>query len=217
MPGPDSSAATHAVIHSRSTSVSGKVDPGGSAAIPSWRALMKILAFILCLLPSLAFANDWDLLDEPDAVAIMRHAVAPGTGDPSAFALDDCSTQRNLDARGRAQARKIGDAFRERGIVFDQVLTSQWCRTRETAELLDVGPVMDAPSLNSFFRKTATRDRQTEETLKLIEGREGRLMLVSHQVNISALTGRGTRSGEILIIRMSGNAPEVVGSILIDP
>ncbi|MEP0323372.1 histidine phosphatase family protein [Bauldia litoralis] len=178
---------------------------------------MKILAFILCLLPSLAFANDWDLLDEPDAVAIMRHAVAPGTGDPSAFALDDCSTQRNLDARGRAQARKIGDAFRERGIVFDQVLTSQWCRTRETAELLDVGPVMDAPSLNSFFRKTATRDRQTEETLKLIEGREGRLMLVSHQVNISALTGRGTRSGEILIIRMSGNAPEVVGSILIDP
>lgn len=76
---------------------------------------------------------------------------------------------------------------------------------------------MDAPSLNSFFRNAATRDRQTEETLKLIEGREGRLMLVSHQVNISALTGRGTRSGEILIIRMSGNAPEVVGSILIDP
>jgi len=178
---------------------------------------MKILAFILCILPGFAMANDWDALEAADSVAIMRHAYAPGTGDPSEFSLGDCSTQRNLDDRGREQARKLGAAFRERGIVFDQVLTSEWCRTRETAELLDVGPVIETPSLNSFFQSAATRDRQTEGTLELIANRQGRLMLVTHQVNISALTGRGTRSGEVLVVRMSENIPEVIGSILIDP
>lgn len=178
---------------------------------------MRIIVFILCLVPSFAIANDWEALEDPDAVAIMRHAIAPGTGDPPVFSLDDCSTQRNLDERGREQARKIGEAFRERGIAFDQVLTSQWCRAKDTAELLDVGPVIDAPSLNSFFQDFATRDRQTQDTLDLIAASEGRLMLVSHQVNISALTGRSTRSGEVLIIRISGDVPEVIGSVLIDP
>ncbi|MDU8945973.1 histidine phosphatase family protein [Ovoidimarina sediminis] len=147
----------------------------------------------------------------------MRHALAPGTGDPPDLTIGDCSTQRNLDERGRAQARAIGDAFRERGIVFDRVLTSQWCRTRETAELLDLGPVVEAPTLNSFFRDFSTRDQQTAETRELISGSEGRLMLVTHQVNISALTGQGTRSGEVLVIRLSGEGAEVLGSILIQP
>ena len=147
----------------------------------------------------------------------MRHALAPGTGDPAEFALGDCSTQRNLDERGREQARKLGEALRRNGVVFDTVFTSQWCRTRETAELLDVGTVVEAPSLNSFFSDYSTRDRQTEETLDLIEGREGKLMLVSHQVNISALTGLGTRSGEVLIIRLEDGDVEVTGSIVIDP
>ena len=178
---------------------------------------MKSLAFVLFVLPCLAQANDWDALKDPDAIAIMRHAIAPGTSDPSGFRLGDCSTQRNLDERGREQARKTGDAFRNRGIDFDKVLTSQWCRTRETAELLNVGPVSDAPSLNSFFEDSSTRVRQTRETLELIEGKEGRLMLVTHQVNISALTGRGTRSGEVLIIRLKDGEAQVIGVVLIDP
>jgi phosphohistidine phosphatase SixA len=180
---------------------------------------MRLPAFavFLLLLPGLAWANDWDALDQPGAFAIMRHALAPGTGDPSRFTLGDCSTQRNLDERGREQARRIGEAFRVRGIEFSKVLSSQWCRTRETAELLDLGPVSDAPSLNSFFQDFSTRDRQTRETMDLIRSTEGRLMLVTHQVNISALAGRGTRSGEVLIIREKDDGIEILGSILIDP
>lgn len=180
---------------------------------------MRFPAFVVFLLflPGLAWANDWEALDRPGSIAIMRHALAPGTGDPSRFTLGDCSTQRNLDERGRDQARRIGEAFRERGVEFAQVLSSQWCRTRETAELLELGPVSDAPSLNSFFQDFSTRESQTRETLDLIGSTEGRLMLVTHQVNISALAGRGTRSGEVLVIRQTDGDIEVLGSILIDP
>src|SRR6056297_2865552 len=159
---------------------------------------MRWIAVLFLLLPSLAQANDWDALSEPGAIAIMRHALALGTGDPASLTIGDCSTQRNLDERGRAQARTIGDGFRERGITFDTVLSSQWCRTRETAELLDLGLVVEAPPLSSFFRDFSTRDQQTAEMLELIAGTEGSLMLVTHQVNISALTGKSTRSGEVL-------------------
>jgi len=178
---------------------------------------VKILALALMILPGLAHANDWEALKQPGAIAIMRHALAPGTGDPSAFRLDDCTTQRNLDARGRAQARQIGAQMRAHGIVFDRLLTSQWCRTRETAQLLDNGPVEDAPSLNSFFQNYATRDSQTAETRRLLAQMQGKLMLVTHQVNISALTGQGTRSGEVLVIRLEDGQVQVIGSILINP
>jgi len=178
---------------------------------------MKSLAFALFIFPCFAFANGWDALNAPDAIAVMRHALAPGTSDPTEFTLADCSTQRNLDNRGREQARKTGDAFRENGIVFEKVFVSQWCRTRETAELLNVGPVLDAPSLNSFFLNLSTREHQTRRTIELIEETVGRPLLVTHQVNISALTGIGTRSGEVLIIRLMDGEAQVIGSILINP
>lgn len=169
------------------------------------------------LLPGPALANDWAALQQPGAVAIMRHALAPGTGDPAEFRLGDCASQRNLDARGRAQARAIGAAFRARGITFDRVLTSQWCRCRETAELLALGPVEEVPALNSFFRDRSTRARQTREVSALIADARGGLMLVTHQVNISALTGRGAASGEVLVIRPIDVGVEVLGSIMIAP
>jgi phosphohistidine phosphatase SixA len=184
---------------------------------PLYLRLMRCFVLFLLFLPNLARANDWDALSEPGAIAIMRHALAPGTGDPANLRIGDCSTQRNLDERGRDQARAIGAALRERGIKFDDVLSSQWCRTRETAELLDIGPVTEAPPLNSFFRDFSTRDQQTADTLELIAELDGRLMLVTHQVNISALTGQSTRSGEVLIIRATGDDVEVLGSILIQP
>ncbi|MCR9124750.1 MAG: histidine phosphatase family protein [Rhodobacteraceae bacterium] len=164
-----------------------------------------------------ALADGWDALRQPGAIAIMRHALAPGTGDPARFDVDDCATQRNLDDRGRAQARAIGDALRERDIAFDAVLTSQWCRCRDTARLLDIGAVRAAPALNSFFGDFSTRDVQTRDTLALIDATPGRIMLVTHQVNISALTGRGTRSGQILVIRRTGDGVEVLGDITIAP
>ena len=90
---------------------------------------MRWIALLIIVIPGLVQANDWDALSEPGAIAIMRHALAPGTGDPANLTVGDCSTQRNLDERGRDQARTIGPALRGRGIVFDAVLSSQWCRT----------------------------------------------------------------------------------------
>jgi phosphohistidine phosphatase SixA len=178
---------------------------------------MRWLVLVFVLTSGAAMANDWDAFSEPGAIGLMRHALAPGTGDPPNMTVGDCATQRNLDDRGRAQARAIGAALRERGIGFDVVFTSQWCRTRETADLLDLGPVVEVPALNSFFRDRSTRDRQTAETRALVSETDGRLFLVTHQVNISALTGQSTRSGEVLVIRMANDGVEVLGRILIGP
>lgn len=178
---------------------------------------MKRLILALCLLAGPAFANDWDALEQPGAVAIMRHALAPGTGDPANLTVGDCSTQRNLDARGRAQAQAIGQAFRDRGYSFDRVLTSQWCRCRDTADLLALGPVEEVPALNSFFRDRSTRAEQTAATRAILDNTDGRLFLVTHFVNIAALTGESVSSGEVLVIRPGPDGVEVLGSILIEP
>lgn len=178
---------------------------------------MRLITLILLLLPAALAANDWDALEQPGAITIMRHALAPGTGDPANFELGNCDTQRTLDERGRNQARAIGAAFRARGISFDQVLTSQWCRTRETAELLNLGPVVEAPALNSFFGRYERRAGQTRDTGALLRDQDGRVMLVTHQVNISALAGQTTRSGEVLVIRFKDGEIEVLGSILLAP
>jgi phosphohistidine phosphatase SixA len=176
------------------------------------------LLFILGLLwPGIALANDWDALKTPGAFAIMRHALAPGTGDPAALTIGDCSTQRNLSQQGRDQATRIGAAFQERGHAFDIVLTSQWCRCRDTAELLQLGPVEEAPVFNSFFQDFSTRDSQTADALALLADRQDRPFVVTHQVNIRALTGDTTRSGEVLIVRHGGDRLDVLGSIVIDP
>ena len=150
----------------------------------------------------------------------MRHALAPGTGDPANFVVDDCSTQRNLSDEGREQARRIGLAFRQRNIGIGQVLSSQWCRCLETAELLDLGPVTPFPTLNSFFRRYERRAEQTAALTtfvnRSIDGPS--LVMVSHQVNITALTGVFPSSGEIVVIH-PGAGPEgftVLGRLLLD-
>lgn len=157
----------------------------------------------------------WQALNEPGAIAIMRHALAPGTGDPANFTLGDCTTQRNLSDRGRAQARRIGAAFKNRGITFDGVYSSQWCRCLETAELLDLGEVTEFAALNSFFADRSKRGEQTETVRTFLAARPGeRLMLVTHQVNIAALTGRRTRSGEVIVIDVASDGEvSVLGSI----
>lgn len=172
-------------------------------------------------LPSTAQADDrWDALRRPGAVAIMRHAIAPGTGDPANFRLGDCSTQRNLDEHGRAQARAIGAAIRDAGIAVDRVLTSQWCRSRETAELLDLAPVEEMPALNSFFSDRSTRAAQTDEVRSFLAGlsKDERVMLVTHQVNITALTGRGVASGEVFVLQVAPDGTvDVADEVLIRP
>ena len=133
-------------------------------------------------------------------VVFMRHALAPGTGDPDNFQINDCGTQRNLDEAGRAQARAIGRYLRGNGFEFNEVLSSQWCRCRDTAEELGIGEWREFPGLNSFFSGFVDRD----ETLALLEDRmssirPGELILmVTHQVVIQAVAGISPPSGGVV-------------------
>lgn len=147
----------------------------------------------------------------------MRHAIAPGTGDPANFEIGDCSTQRNLSDEGRAQARAIGERIRSAGIKIDVVLTSQWCRCRETADLLGVAPVKDAPFLNSFFRNRSASESQTEaarERIRELSASGQKALMVTHQVNITALTDVFPASGEIVLVTAAEDGSiETLGSI----
>ena len=136
--------------------------------------------------------------------AIMRHALAPGYSDPANFDVDDCATQRNLNEDGRWQARETGSAFRDAGVSFDAVWTSQWCRCIDTATLLDVGDPFEVPALNSFFEDRSSREAQTEALRAQLQAlpADQSVMMVTHQVNISALLGRSTTSGEVVIFSM---------------
>jgi len=150
-------------------------------------------------------ADALQMLAQPGHVLIMRHANAPGVGDPPGMVLDDCATQRNLDERGRTQAKNLGGRLRSVGLAELRVLTSQWCRCRETARLLAVGRVEDLPALNSFFEQPERREAQIRTLREFMAQlpRHGRpVVLVTHQVNITALTGYYPASGAGLVLRL---------------
>jgi phosphohistidine phosphatase SixA len=156
-----------------------------------------------------AWADDalWAALADGGHVALMRHARAPGTGDPPGFRLEDCSSQRNLDQAGRDQARRTGEVFRERGVTVGRVLSSQWCRCLETARLLALGEVEPMAALNSFFGERARAPAQTAAVRAFLADANAAgpsQVLVTHQVNITALTGIFPASGEIVVLRLGG-------------
>jgi phosphohistidine phosphatase SixA len=157
----------------------------------------------------------WSLLKGGSQVVLIRHATAPGVGDPPGFRLDDCATQRNLSEAGRAEARAIGAAFRERGVPVGRVLSSRWCRCLETARHA-FGRVEPWPPLDSFFADRSREPGQTAAVRRLAGERPGggNLILVTHQVNITALVGGALRSGEMVVLTPQGDgAFRVAGSI----
>ena len=158
----------------------------------------------------------WDALKSGNHLVLMRHALAPGYGDPANFDVKECRTQRNLNEVGRQQSIDIGDLFRSNGIDKAIVLSSQWCRCLATANLLNLGNVSELPFLNSFFENFYREQFQTDETIQWIRNAPLSIptILVSHQVNIAALTGHSARSGEIVFVRKSTDGQiEVIGSI----
>ncbi len=158
----------------------------------------------------------WEALRAGDAVALIRHAVAPGGGDPAGFRLEDCATQRNLSDEGRRQAREIGDAFRANGIPAATVWSSRWCRCLETARLLDLGPVQPFPPLDSFFAASERGPAQTAQLREFLNDPHNGppRVLVTHQVNITALTGVFPGSGEMIVIQPAADgAVRVLGRL----
>ena len=168
-----------------------------------WKVLWT--ACLMMMGAGISHAETLSLLREPGHVAILRHAHAPGVGDPPGMALDDCTTQRNLDARGRAQAIAFGEKLRRAGVTEARVFTSQWCRCRETAKLLAVGEVRELPALNSFFEAPEAKETRMRDLRAFLAGLPrdgGAVILVTHQVTITALTGYFPRSGEGLILKL---------------
>lgn len=160
----------------------------------------------------------WALLGRGGVAALMRHAEAPGTGDPPNFRLEDCATQRNLSAAGRDQAVAIGRAFRARSVPVAGVLSSRWCRCLDTARLA-FGTVTPFAPLDSFFADRTEADGRTEAVRRRLTAWDGRgvLVLVTHQVNITALTGIVPRQGEVVIVRPGRDGGlEVAGRLLPD-
>ncbi len=153
--------------------------------------------------PAAASEQAFGTLRAGGAVVVMRHARAPGVGDPPDFRLDDCTTQRNLSEEGREQAKRIGLRLRAENVRIGRVLSSRWCRALETARLAFGETVEPSPALDSFFANREADAAQTRRVQELINGwpsEGGVLVLVTHQVNITALTGLFPSEGEILVL-----------------
>jgi phosphohistidine phosphatase SixA len=161
-------------------------------------------------------SNLWGLLKTGEHFAMIRHALAPGNGDPEGFTLGDCSTQRNLDDVGRSQAARIGDLFRAGGVREAQVYSSQWCRCLETAAGMKLGPVNELPALNSFYQLPQNKAPQMKALRAWLADRplDRPTVLVTHYTVIAALTDAYPGSGEIIFVRRDGNGGfSVVGTL----
>jgi phosphohistidine phosphatase SixA len=145
-------------------------------------------------------------------ILIMRHEqTVPGTGDPPGFRLDECSTQRNLSDVGRERARLLGARLREASIKLTDVRSSQWCRCLDTARGIVGDAFQPWPALNSFFDDRSTEPAQTQALQQAFKklGPNDLWLWVTHQVNITALTGIVPRMGEGLAMRVVNNQPVV--------
>ena len=174
-----------------------------------------VFAFLLAgsALPASASEEAWRALRQGGVVALVRHARAPGIGDPAGFRLEDCSTQRNLSEEGRNQARRLGSRFAAEGIQVARVLSSRWCRALDTARLAFGPKVEPEPALDSSFGDPEARDPRTDAVRRLIaewRSQPGVLVLVTHQVNMTALTGSSAGDGELLVL-----APDEAGFNLV--
>lgn len=185
--------------------------------MPMTRRTLLTLPLLLTIQPTRSEESfAWlPAMKRGEVVALLRHALAPGTGDPDGFRLGDCSTQRNLSPAGQDQARAIGARLRALGLERAEVFSSQWCRCLETARLLGLGEVEELPALNSFFADPGQRSVQTRQldTWLAAQTSAKPKVLVTHQVNITALTGIVPASGELVIIRRASDAsPRLVAT-----
>ena len=170
------------------------------------RILLALLALALAA-QAPAAANDaaiWAALRDGGRVALIRHAATiGGVGDPPGFRLEDCATQRNLTDKGQAQARWLGERFRAERIAVGKVLSSQWCRCRETAALMEIGPIEEAATLNNAFTFRDRIDTLTAGVRAIIRGWAGPgvLVLSTHGANISPLVGFHPEEGSVVVVQ----------------
>ena len=184
---------------------------------------MKFLRFFIIIFISLTTPIKADLyknlinqFEDGENLIFIRHAYAPGNGDPAGFNLNDCSTQRNLSDDGRKQAQRIGEFFTKNKIEIDKVLSSEWCRCKETAKIAFKNYSTNS-FLNSFYSSkfSKNKDKQVKAFNYYIKNLESKknLIFVTHYVFISEVLNYGPSSGEIVVSDKNLN---IIGSIEID-
>ena len=141
-------------------------------------------------------------LDEGGKIIFIRHAYAPGSGDPDNFNLNDCSTQRNLSNEGKNQAKNIGEFFKKNKIKVDKVISSEWCRCKDTSSLA-FGSFETKNFLNSFYSSKFAKNKKSQmlglrKYIKNFKSKKN-LVLVTHYVVISEALNYAPSSGEIVI------------------
>ena len=184
---------------------------------------MKLLRLFIIIFISLTTSIKADLnknlinqLEDGGKLIFIRHAYAPGNGDPNNFNLNDCSTQRNLNSIGRKQAKKIGEFFRVNRIKIYEVLSSEWCRCKETADIA-FNEYSTNSFLNSFYssKYVINKDKQVVALNNYVKKfrSDKNLIFVTHYVLISEVLNYGPSSGEIVISDKNFN---IVGTVEID-
>lgn len=172
---------------------------------PQLKQLMA--AAVLLLMNVVAMASELaDKLKLPNHALLMRHALAPGTGDPAGYTLVDCASQRNLDAQGRQQAARTGQWLQRQGIQQTVVLSSPWCRCKDTATLLGLGVPEVEPAIGSFFEASQQAAEFTERLQKRLvqlgsSKGDKALILVTHHVNILDYMGSNVGSGDMVLVQ----------------
>jgi phosphohistidine phosphatase SixA len=176
------------------------------------RILVALWAWLVFM--PLANANLLSELQSGSSLIIMRHADAPGIGDPSGYRIGDCSTQRNLGEHGRQQAKEIGAWLSKQGVSEARVFSSPWCRCLDTAVLLNKGPVTSERSLGSFFNEMSESGKQTRELEVFVRQQLSKtnklpLILVTHQVNTYAYTGMSVGVGQMLLVKVNAQGKAI--------
>ena len=173
------------------------------------KSLMSFCIAVLLLGSSSVMAQTAlaNALQDGQHILLMRHADAPGFGDPPNYQLNQCKTQRNLGDLGKKQAKMTGDWLSQQGVSQAQVFSSPWCRCMDTASLLNKGSVTVEPALGSFFDNTSQAAIQTQNLMKLIAKERQKnprspIIMVTHQVNIGAYTGQAVASGEMILVKV---------------
>jgi broad specificity phosphatase PhoE len=184
--------------------------------------VLRGFAFLALAIASAAGGADdaiWSQLHAGGLVVLIRHAETdPGVGDPPGFRLDDCKTQRNLSAAGREQAKRLGEAFRRERVPIVQVLSSEWCRCRETATLA-FGRYDAWPALNNLFGRRENESAQKRAMLERASAYRGKgnLILVTHGATILPVAGVNPAQGELVVMKPGGaNELALVGRVRVD-
>ena len=188
------------------------------------RIRLAIFAILLgfCTAADIANADEaeaWTALHAGRHVALMRHTDAPGgAGDPPGFRVDDCATQRNLSAKGRADAARIGARLRSEGIAVERILSSPWCRCMDTATLLELGPVEAAPTFGAVVvlsdqRESLTAGARGDRQMDWERNPSCRDARCEYLGSHGHLTGERR---DVVLRKGSGGSSEAVGRLILD-